>query len=75
MTQTSPNPVSPETVYDNLNQLEQVDVVKSAFYRQQAQELLADLRVSLRWRQAIADRLIHANHLLEMNTVGKDDSY
>jgi len=67
--------ISPEAVYDNLEQLEQVDVVRSAFYRQQAQEVLADLRVSLRWRQAIADRLIQANHLLEMRTVGRDDSY
>jgi hypothetical protein len=65
----------PETVFDNLALLEQVDIVKSAFYRQQAQEVLADLRISLRWRQAIADRLIHANHLLEMQTVGEDDSY
>ncbi|UBF24855.1 hypothetical protein K9N68_24830 [Kovacikia minuta CCNUW1] len=67
--------ISPQTVYDNLRLLENVDVVRSAFYRQQAQEILADSRVSLRWRQAIADRLIQANHLLEMRTVGKDDSY
>ncbi|QZZ23262.1 hypothetical protein J5X98_13530 [Leptothermofonsia sichuanensis E412] len=65
----------PQTVFDNLELLEQVDIVKSAFYRQQAQEVLADSRVSLRWRQAIADRLIHANHLLEMQTVNGDDSY
>jgi hypothetical protein len=68
-------PISPQTVYDNLRLLENVDVVRSAFYRQQAQEVLADSRISLRWRQAIADRLIQANHLLEMRTVGKDDSY
>ncbi|MGA7936415.1 MAG: hypothetical protein WCA35_22865 [Kovacikia sp.] len=67
--------ISPQTVYDNLRLLENVDVVRSAYYRQQAQEVLADSRVSLRWRQAIADRLIQANHLLEMRTVGKDDSY
>jgi hypothetical protein len=67
--------ISPQTVYDNLRLLENVDVVRSAFYRQQAQEVLADSRISLRWRQAIADRLIQANHLLEMRTVGKDDSY
>lgn len=67
--------ISPETVYENLEQLEQVDTVRSAFYRQQAQEVLADLRVSLRWRQAISDRLLQANHLLELQTVHGDDSY
>jgi hypothetical protein len=66
---------TPEKVYDNLNLLEQVDVVKSAYYRQQAQEVLADLRVSMRWRLAIADRLHEANHRLEMQTVGENDSY
>jgi hypothetical protein len=62
-------------VYHNLRLLEQVDPVKSALYRQQAQEILADARVSLRWRQAIANRLYRANHFLEMQTVGQDDSY
>lgn len=67
--------LSPQTVYENLNSLERVDVAKSAFYRQLAQEILADTQVSLSWRQAIADRLNQANHLLAMVTVGGDDSY
>lgn len=67
--------LSPQMVYDNLNLLEQGDIVKSAVYRQLAQEVLADPQVSLSWRQAIADRLYQANHLLAMVTVGKDDSY
>lgn len=67
---------SPQIAYDNLEQLEQTDVVRSALYRQIAQEVLADTKVSLRWRQAIADRLNTANNLLGMQTVGdKDDSY
>lgn len=68
--------VSPQTAYDNLRLLEQVDAASSAFYRQLAQEVLADTEVSLSWRQAIADRLNRANNLLGMLTVGdKDDSY
>jgi hypothetical protein len=67
--------VSPRTVYHNLRLLEQVDVAKSALYRQSAQEVLADPTVSLTWRQAIANRLNHANHLLEMRTARDNDSY
>ncbi|HEY9301519.1 MAG TPA: hypothetical protein V6D10_15825 [Trichocoleus sp.] len=67
--------ISPQIAYDNLKLLERVDIAMSAFYRQQAQEVLADPEVSLTWRQAIADRLNQANHLLALITVGKDDSY
>ena len=63
------------TVYHNLQQLEQVDVTESAAYRESAQEILADPTVSLTWRQAIANRLNHANHLLEMRTAKDNDSY
>lgn len=66
---------SPQVAYDNLKLLERVDVAMSASYRQQAQEVLADPEVSLTWRQAIADRLYQANHLLALLTVGTDDSY
>jgi hypothetical protein len=67
--------ISPETVYDNLRLLEQVDTASSAFYRQMAQDVIADQKVSLSWRQAIADRLNRANHLLERLTVDNNDSY
>jgi hypothetical protein len=67
--------LSPQTVYDNLQQLEQVDGVKSATYRQMAQEILADLSVSLRWREAIADRLNSANRQLGLQTASDNDSY
>lgn len=67
--------ISPQSVYDNLSLLEQVDVATSALYRQLAQDVLANPDVSLTWRQAIADRLNQANHLLAMVTVGNDDSY
>ncbi|MDX2214394.1 MAG: hypothetical protein SFY66_13975 [Oculatellaceae cyanobacterium bins.114] len=67
--------VSPQTAYENLSLLEQVDIVTGALYRQLAQEILADPSISLSWRQAISDRLNHANHLLALVTVNKDDSY
>lgn len=67
--------ISPKTAYDNLRLLEHVDVATSAVYRQLAQEVLADPKVSLNWRQAIAERLNRANHRLEMVTVSSNDSY
>ena len=67
--------VSPQTAYDNLRLLEQVDVAISVLYRQLAQDVLANSEVSLSWRQAIADRLNQANHMLEMVTVDDNDSY
>ena len=67
--------VSPQTAYENLRLLEQVDVALSALYRQLAQDVLANSEVSLSWRQAIADRLNQANHMLEMVTVDGNDSY
>lgn len=66
---------SPQVVYNHLKQLEQADIVSSALYRQLAQEILADSRISLSWRQAIADRLSQANHLLALGTVETEDSY
>jgi Fe2+ or Zn2+ uptake regulation protein len=72
----NPSSLSPETVYNDLDQLEQVDTARSASYRQKAQEILADMKVSLSWRQAIFDRLNQANHFLGLKAVGKnDDSY
>ncbi len=67
--------LSPQTVYDNLQQLEQVDKVRSATYRQMAQEVLADLNVSLKWREAIADRLNSANQQLGLQMANDNDSY
>lgn len=68
-------PLSPQSVYENLDLLEQVDVSQSADYREQAQEILADPEVSMTWRQAIADRLRQANLLLAKRTVMGGDSY
>ncbi|PZV15055.1 MAG: hypothetical protein DCF20_11570 [Pseudanabaena sp.] len=67
--------VSPETVYENLNQLDQVDLTTSAEYREMAQEILADSDVNRDVREAIADRLNQANQQLINTTVSKTDSY
>ena len=68
-------PISPQTVYSNLDQLDQIDVAASAVMRQQAQEVLADGEVSLDLRQGIAERLSQANSLLSKRTVMGGDSY
>jgi hypothetical protein len=67
--------ISPKTVYHNLRLLDRVDIATSAFYRQLAQEVLADSEVSLVWRQAIANRLNRANRDLALLTVGSEESY
>jgi hypothetical protein len=67
---------SVQMTYDRLSILDQVDIETSAYYRQIAQEILADLNISFDWRQMIADRLNEANQLLGMVYVGNsDDSY
>ncbi|MFM7424060.1 MAG: hypothetical protein ACKO7W_03525 [Elainella sp.] len=68
-------PISPQTVYNNLDQLDQADIVESASVRQQAQEILADPQISLSLREAIADRLRQANQFLTRRTVTGGDSY
>ncbi|MGF1499271.1 MAG: hypothetical protein ACFB8W_20960 [Elainellaceae cyanobacterium] len=67
--------VSPQTAYKHIDELESVDTTTGATYRQEAQDVLADPAVSLNLREAIADRLNQANHVLEMQTVVSDDSY
>ncbi|ESA33467.1 hypothetical protein N836_01480 [Leptolyngbya sp. Heron Island J] len=67
--------LSPTIIYENLNDLEKVDTVTSARYRQLAQAVLADLSVSETLRQNIAERLQQANHLLALKDVDGDESY
>jgi hypothetical protein len=65
---------TPKEVFAHLQHLEDVDAVQGAAYREEAQEVLADDQVSLKWRKAIADRLNQANHDLALHTV-TEDSY
>ncbi len=68
-------PVSPKTIYENLDQLDQVDLTTSAEYREMAQDVLADSHIDFNLREAIAERLNQANQQLINNTVNKTDSY
>lgn len=67
--------VSPKTVFDNLQNLDRVDKVTSAIYREQAQEILATPTIELATRIAIAEKLQSANRLLAMQTIENEDSY
>lgn len=67
--------VSANTVYSNLEKIDQVDLVTGAVYREQAQEVLATPSIALNLRRAIAERLNQANQQLAMQTVGSEDSY
>lgn len=67
---------SPETLYSELQNLDfsQVDAVKGAQYRAEAQEVLANPSIALKIRRAIADLMIQANQQLTLKTVGNDDN-
>ncbi|PSB04610.1 hypothetical protein [Merismopedia glauca] len=66
--------ISPQTIYDNLEFIDRIDIAQSAAYRQLAVEALADPELSLEWRKAIADRLNQANNELTIHLV-EEDSY
>ncbi|MGB3203260.1 MAG: hypothetical protein WBA99_20305 [Nodosilinea sp.] len=66
---------TPQEVFEHLKQLEDVGTVQSAQYREEAQQVLADDTISLKWRRAIADRLNRANHDLALHTVNPEESY
>jgi len=71
----NPMTISADTVFSNLQKIDQVDPVTSAIYREQAQEVLATPSITLKLRAAIADRLNRANNDLALHTVGSEDSY
>ncbi len=71
----NPMTISADTVFSNLQNIDQVDPVTSAIYREQAQEVLATPSITLKLRAAIADRLNRANNDLALHTVGSEDSY
>ena len=79
--------VSPDTVrqpqqkiplqklYEDLARIGDMDIDAGARCREQAQQVLANTKISLNWRDAIAERLHEANHTLAIKTVTGDDSY
>jgi len=64
-----------QKLYEDLANIDQMDMTRSAECRQQAQQVLADSKISLNWRDAIAERLHEANHTLAIKNVTGDDSY
>ncbi len=65
-----------DSLYADLQKIDEVDPVTSAIYRQQAQAILATPSIALKIRTAIADYLIQANQRLTMTMADKeDDSY
>ncbi|MEY3300366.1 MAG: hypothetical protein RLZZ597_3626 [Cyanobacteriota bacterium] len=66
---------TPKEVLSHLQHIDEVDAVQGAVYREEAQDVLADDHVSLKWRKAIADRLNQANHDLALHTVSSEESY
>jgi len=66
---------APDKVYKNLEKLDTADTAHGAEYRRDAVEVLADLDVDVEVRQAIADRLDTADHLMTLKNVDAEDSY
>ncbi|MEM6451126.1 MAG: hypothetical protein AAF703_12510 [Cyanobacteria bacterium P01_D01_bin.105] len=64
-----------QKLYEDLANIDQMDLAQSADCREKAQQILANPKISLNWRDAIAERLHEANHTLAIKTVTGDDSY
>lgn len=64
-----------QKLYDDLATIGSMDILLGAQCREQAQQVLANPKISLNWRDAIAERLHEANHTLGIHTVTEGDSY
>ncbi|MGB3298251.1 MAG: hypothetical protein WBA76_08265 [Phormidesmis sp.] len=64
-----------QKLYEDLADIGTMDVAQGAQCRERAQQVLANSKISLNWRDAIAERLHEANHILAIKTVTGDDSY
>jgi hypothetical protein len=67
--------ISTHKVYANLKRIDEVDLVTGAIYRQLAQDVIAESKISLGRRMVIANRLAQANYFLGMRTASSGDSY
>ncbi len=64
-----------QKLYEDLAGIGSMDLDAGAQCREKAQQVLANPKISLNWRDAIAERLHEANHSLGIKTVTGDDSY
>jgi hypothetical protein len=67
--------ISIRKVYANLKHIDEVDLVTGAIYRQLAQDVLAESKISLGRRMVIANYLMQANQFLGMQSASNGDSY
>lgn len=67
--------ISPRKVYSNLRKLDQLDITTSALTRELAQDILANPKISLARRMAIAECLHRANNRLGLQATADEDSY
>ena len=58
-----------------LETLDQAETLQGAEYREQAQAMLANSSVALRFKTAIADLLMQGNQRFVLKTVQGEDSY
>ncbi len=66
------------TINNLIKELENLDrgnLVESAQYRQEAQNILGDPSIALNLRTIVSDVLLQANQQLMLKTVTGDDSY
>jgi hypothetical protein len=64
-----------DTIYGDLQKIDEVDAVTGAIYRERAQDIIATPSIALKIRKAIAERLIQANQELALETVTSEESY
>lgn len=64
-----------QKLYEDLAGIGTMNIAQGAQCRERAQQVLANPQISLNWRDAIAERLHEANHILAIKTVTGDDSY
>jgi hypothetical protein len=64
-----------QQLYEDLANIDMMDIAKGAQCREMAQQVLANPKISLNWRDAIAERLHEANHTLAIKAITEDDSY
>ncbi len=64
-----------QKLYEDLANIGDMTMMAGAQCRERAQRILANPKISLNWRDAIAERLHEANHTLAIKTVTDGDSY
>lgn len=75
MSKQSKQRIPLQKLYEDLANIGDMTMMAGAQCRERAQQVLANPKISLNWRDAIAERLHEANHTLAIKTVTDGDSY